>query len=97
MITDMMLHREEASRVLQAKDYTQLLTLADRTDFENSLVKDLVAPDPWWDGPRAEHQHNLLMFKGEDVQRRLSCHEQRMLENFARLIDHARIGDLFND
>lgn len=88
--------KEAAASVLHAKDYAQLETLANRAAFERSLVKDLISEDAYWEKIGARCPEDTLLFNMEDVRQRLSCHEQRMLENFMRLYDHAVMEDILD-
>ena len=89
-------YKKEAAACLHANDYAQLLTLAGRVKFERSLVEDLLSPNLRHRKKAAEARTELLTFFDEDVQRGLSQHEQRMLDNFARLVNHNRWEDSFN-
>ena len=89
-------YTKEAAAYLHADDYAQLLTLADRVKFERSLAEDLLSSNLIHHRKAAEARAELLTFFDEDVQRGLSQHEQRMLDNFARLINHSRREDIFN-
>lgn len=88
--------RERAAAALHSNDYAQMLTLAERVRFERSLVEDLLDSDLIQYKKRVEAREDFLVFFREDVQR-LSQHEQRMLDNFAQLIDHNRMEYLVND
>lgn len=75
-----------AAAALHARDYAQLETLANRAAFERSLVEDLISENAHWDKAKASCPEGLIQFNAEDVRRRLSRHEQQMLDNFMRLV-----------
>lgn len=81
--------KKEAAALLHARDYAQLETLANRAAFERKLVKDLISEDAYWERVNTLYLEDQLLFNMKDVRRRLSRHEQQMLENFIRLYEHA--------